>query len=419
MKAGHDSSQRIQTNSLKKNDIDDFDKINNKRKSIQMDSSWEDDFNGSNTMTLLNNSKGIPTDNEKINIVKVIAWCHHNKTFTLKKFDKIVDNVIGNKTSNFTANDYDLMKSSINNCKSNECFLMHAADCYGLKPRSLLMECIAVNSRVNKLKDSKAWFDNFTLNSFLLQISTIVYHNYDSADNYSVPYNTPPDVINKSIELKIEDQNENENETQKRLLKFLGGEYRTFINFGTTIDDSMQNPLKMLDELVMKYPYFTGCTHGCDVLNGKFSSKSINYDELLCFTKRYPKTFVGYILNTCTYASGKGQHWVALLFRGNDCYLICSCASDFDVFKEDSLKEFIKEHFKMHHFTYKIQHDGSSCGMYSVINTLLFIVRFNENLSADEMFKRLYDEVGSNAEKFNKGGINHIKKILAGYKNEK
>ena len=373
-----------------------------------MKSKWTDDFAEFDTRTLLN-STGTPTDYEKENIIKVIKYYHDNNKAKMFKneFDKIFEQAI--KVSDDFVKIYDYVKSHIIGCKSNECFLMHAADCYGLEPRNLLMECIAINSRINKLDTSFSWFDNFSLNSFLLQISTLIYKNYETKENtkfvYSVPYSTP------SLKELIVKENHLLNPV--RILKYLCGDYRVFMETGENAENQLE-PEKLIDKLVQKYPYFTGCTHGCDVLNGDYTNKSLTYDELESFLNRYPKTCAGYIFNTSTYASGKGQHWVALIFRGHDAYLICSCGGSFKSLNCESLQTFLNK-FNKYYSKYKIQNDDSSCGMYSVLDTLAFVLNQNAG-SADDIFNAIKTKIGTGAKGLNNGGMYRIKEILAGYR---
>ena len=75
---------------------------------------------------------------------------------------------------------------------------------------------------------------------------------------------------------------------------------------------------------------------------------------------------------------------------------------DFDnngISKENNLKKF--------------QHDPSSCGMYSVLSVLCFLIDSFKHEKPD--IKRVVDMVGDGAEELNGGGIYSIKKKLCGY----
>lgn len=357
---------------------------------------------------------------------------------------------------------YDILKSKIDGCKSNECLLLHVAKTYGLQPKSLLMDTIAIHSRIKKLDHQDAWFDNFSLNSFLLQLTTIVYDSYDNggdafvksvamipevnmsggavnerckndmtrcemmrwmmysnlsnisltggqtSSTYSPNYDVKPTII-PSVKLS----------NPIALLHHLGNEYRCFVEFGLTTESvkDVDKAVEMLDKLNSKYPYYTGCTHGCDVFTPMFSEKSVSISDISEFCARYPLSIVGYILNTKTYKSGRGQHWVALLFKYKTCYLICSQAGGFDMFEEKSLVNDLNEYgFAKQWNSNCIQHDGSSCGMYSVLANLCFILDGCGN--REPSISRVVEMIGSDGKGINNKGVYEIKKKLAGYVSE-
>ena len=196
----------------------------------------------------------------------------------------------------------------------------------------------------------------------------------------------------------------------------MGNNYRTFIEFGKLATDITDNDTatKMLDSLVKKYPYFTGCTHGCDVFTPDFKDKSVSIGDISEFCKRYPLSIVGYILNTKTYKSGRGQHWMALLFKYKKCYLICSQKSDFSAFEEKTLEEDLGRYgFSKVWNLEEIQHDPSSCGLYSVLANLCFIIKGSGDNEPNIV--KIVDMIGDKGENINKDGIYVIKKKLAGW----
>ena len=202
-----------------------------------MDSLYVDDFDKYDTVTLINNetiqvnSKGEITgrrrefnitNEEKYRIGKIITFLNKNYkpkndqihsliTETVNKHDlKSFDEKYKNEYIQF----YDDLKYQIKGCKSIECLLLHIATCYGLYTNSLLMNTIAIHSRVKHLVHDKEWMDNYRLNNFLLQLTTIVYHDYDSySDSFikSVYYDSESkticeeDMINKDQITAIED----------------------------------------------------------------------------------------------------------------------------------------------------------------------------------------------------------------------
>ena len=484
-----------------------------------MKSLFEDDFDNYNTTTILGSKQ--PTDLEKARIFKVIEYISKTSIPNIavehsKEFHNLVveiSKIKSDESKESYAKKYDLLKSKIEGCKTNECLLLHAAKVYGLTPKSLLMETIAIHSRIKALKNKDTWFDNFSLNSFLLQLTTIVYSNYDdnsdkfikSVDFDTSKYNSSSilsggelnDKTNKNKKFKLEDKSDNStftknnlinkynnfeqnfneindnfnnlsnefitnrnimydyeitktnllggggnNETKtqsltnlnteinepilinksisltnpKDLLFHLGNNYRTFIEFGKLATDITDNDTatKMLDSLVKKYPYFTGCTHGCDVFTPDFKDKSVSIGDISEFCKRYPLSIVGYILNTKTYKSGKGQHWMALLFKYKTCYLICSQKSDFSAFEEKTLEENLGRYgFSKVWNLQEIQHDPSSCGLYSVLANLCFIIKGSGDNKPDII--KIVNMIGDKGENINKDGIYVIKKKLAGW----
>ena len=507
-----------------------------------MKSLFEDDFDNYNTTTILGSKQ--PTDLEKARIFKVIEYISKTSMPNIavehsKEFHNLVveiSKIKSDESKESYVKKYDLLKSKIEGCKTNECLLLHVAKVYGLTPKSLLMETIAIHSRIKALKNKDTWFDNFSLNSFLLQLTTIVYSNYDdNSDKFikSVDFDTSKydsssilsggglndKIKNKNIDYtstknklenklinkdksKLEDKtlidkyinlkqnfeiNDNFNNLSnefiinrnimydyetakinlpknnikstktnlsggddniksqlqsqpitelkttkkeniplinksisltnpKDLLFHLGNNYRTFFEFGKLATDITDNDTatKMLDSLVKKYPYFTGCTHGCDVFTPDFKDKSVSIGDISEFCKRYPLSIVGYILNTKTYKSGKGQHWMALLFKYKTCYLICSQKSDFSAFEEKTLEEDLGKYgFSKVWNLEEIQHDPSSCGLYSVLANLCFIIKGSGDNKPDIV--KIVDMIGNKGENINKDGIYVIKKKLAGW----
>lgn len=417
-----------------------------------------DDFAEYKTKTLLGSSS--PTKLEKERIFKVLSYISNTLSpkITYGSFDNLIKNV--DKFNLSLDQKYDLLKSKIEGCETNECLLLHAAMTYGLSPKSLLMDTIAIHSRIKKLDNKDAWFDNFSLNSFLLQLTTIIYDKYDTCSDKFIK--SVPDPLNESSEISktlsggnietvnyvdlrreiykyditfaenktckhstlsggniISKVNSTVNLTHpKELLYHLGNEYRCFFEFDKLASEvrTDEEAIKMLDALAEKYVYNTGCTHGCDVFTPSFSSKSVSIADIKEFCSRYPMSIVGYILNTKTYRSGRGQHWVALIFKGSTAYLICSQSGGFNGLEEETLiPDLEKSGFAMIYNTQTIQHDPSSCGMYSVLSNLCFILHGNGKQEPN--IKEIVNEIGNGGKNINKNGIYEIKEILAGYSN--
>ena len=174
------------------------------------------------------------------------------------------------------------------------------------------------------------------------------------------------------------------------------------------VDDGMSDELvlemlkgagKMTNEEVcdycyLHYPFFFGGAHGCDVFD--ISTMSLTIDEITKFLERYPSARVGYILNTATYRSGRGQHWVALELTKGKAKLVCSQNSNFSVFDDGGrLKASLSRNmYGMEHNDRSIQRDNYACGTYAFIS-LMSLLRFGD-------IKKAVDSIGVNMESLGK-----------------
>ena len=124
---------------------------------------------------------------------------------------------------------------------------------------------------------------------------------------------------------------------------------------------------QICDECYKHYPYYFGGAHGCDVFD---TYLSLTIEELDAFFNRYPSARVGYILNTATYASGHGEHWVALELSKGKAKLICSQASDFNTFHDDGrLHHILQTHmYGLEYNMVRFQSDSYSCGIFSALS---------------------------------------------------
>lgn len=377
-----------------------------------------DNFKNRESITLLRNST--ISEKEKEIVYKVLK--HLANQHKEKKLAEVI----------LSSSNYDDLIKNIKGCESTECLFCNAVKEFHVNPKSLLMLTMAIHSRVPPLENFDTWYDNFTLNSFLFQLSTIMWSKYDDDDpaTYTVPGNG---IINKQIKLS----------NPQSLLFHLGNSYRVFREFGVEIsmsnnvfglfgfsssaknikDLTNQEATEMLDKLVEKYVYFTGGTHGCDVFD--MPEKSVSVDDIKEFCARYPNSTVGYILNTKTYASGSGQHWVMLTFKGKYCYLICSFGNSFEKFEDggrltkciETPTTNLKLSFGKIYSTTRIQQDHSSCGMYSTISTLSFLLEAYENPTNPVKLENVVNRIGNDAKKINSNGIYGIKGLLNGYVN--
>lgn len=363
----------------------------------------EDTFGDMSTETLLRGTSVTPLEKKRIfEVLKHLSdesgtVTKISSTLKTMSVNNDFDNLVKKTTS------YEELMKSIEGCNSNECLMCNAILTYHISPKSLLMNTIAIHSRVMPLKNEHEWFDNFTLNSFLLQLTTITYSGFDS-DEDEICYSISPGKgeVNHAKVLT----------NPEALLFHLGNEYRCFFD---RKELSGLSPTEQLDVLNTKYPYHTGCTHGCDVF--WMDNKSVSIQDIKEYCQRYPLSTVGYILNTKTYRSGRGQHWMAVMFRHNKCYLICSEGSDFSSFENASelVPELSRCGFGLVHNLKTIQRDDSSCGMFSVLANLVFILETQKG--AD--ITRVVNRIGVSANDINKNGINAIKGKLTGFGKDK
>ena len=140
---------------------------------------------------------------------------------------------------------------------------------------------------------------------------------------------------------------------------------------------------KVCDICYQHYPFFYGGSHGCDVFD--MDNMSLSIEEITQFLERYPSARVGYILNTATYRSGRGQHWVALELTHKKAKLVCSQQSNFSCFDDGG-----KLHSTLQRLGYgleynnkSIQRDDYACGTYAFIS-LMELLRFGDIQKAVE-----------------------------------
>ena len=387
-----------------------------------MDTYVNDTYVDLQTRTLLHDHNGMTKD-EKEKTFKVLKYLATQKKPLINNVDIFAG--ADKLRSEFTkcvneSESYDDLKNKIRGCSTDECLMAHAILSFHIEPKSLLMITTSIHTRAKPLNEGKnAWFDNFTLNSYLYQLSTFVYSDYDNNTDSSIfSITKPKNLINKNYSLS----------NPQSLLYNLGNLYRTFINFEIGSKEEIYKlnngeATKKLDELVEKYPYFTYQCHGCDCFD--INSKTCTLKDIREFTNRYPNTLVGGILNTETYRSGRGQHWMALLFLNGTAYLFCSQGSNFTSFHDNSnlVKQLNSLGFAELYNPQTIQKDNSNCGLFSVLSNLSAIEnldRLNSNLNLsgkDRMLDvtEIVKDIGTNANGYTKGGIYKLKESLIGW----
>lgn len=205
-------------------------------------------------------------------------------------------------------------------------------------------------------------------------------HNYSIDEEYNYnDYNQVSESINNSV------SNEEVTDGSGDCFDNLNEDYENFVSL---IKGGKMNNEEVCDMCYEHYPFFFGGAHGCDVFDIPNMGLSIN--EITKFLQRYPSARVGYILNTATYRSGRGQHWVALELTKGKAKLVCSQNSDFDVFEDGGVlrSSLSKNMYGMEHNDRSIQRDNYACGTYAFVS-LMELLRFGD-------IKKAVDAIGVN-----------------------
>ena len=244
----------------------------------------------------------------------------------------------------------------------------------------LLYRTFLTFGKIKPLNEIDEWFNNFRLNGICNGINMVVWQDNDRERTYGVRRDPKP--INDSVSLV----------DASHAVDILVGNLRRFIIendfYQTNAKYELKEPVyktmdnvKVCDECYKHYPYYYGGCHGCDFY--RYSSLSLSIGELCKFMKRYPSAIIGYIVNTATYASGKGEHWMALMFSDMHSYLVCSGGNSFFKFKDGGalIHELQIKGVSMEFNEIAIQKDHSSCGMYSVLSNYLMLCN-NCNIKA-------------------------------------
>lgn len=244
----------------------------------------------------------------------------------------------------------------------------------------LLYKTFLTFGKIKPLGNITEWFNNFRLNGISNGMNMVVWQDNDREKTYGVRRNPKP--INTGINLHDPDH----------AVEMLVGTLRRFI-----IENNLYqtNPVYRIVEPTFKtmssidvcdacyehYPFYYGGCHGCDFY--LYSGISLSISELVQFMKRYPSAIIGYIVNTATYRSGNGKHWMSLTFSDMHSYLVCSGGNSYESFDDGgSLKSaLMKKGISMEFNPRTIQVDHSSCGMYSVLSNYLMLCN-NCNIAA-------------------------------------
>lgn len=352
---------------------------------------------------------------------------------------------------------------------SNECLLAYILIAYNDQNLDLILRCMYTFCRVLPFENSTEWYDNYRLNNYGNPLNMIVRSKYDCPEVYSLT-NSDPIPINKSVKLdfnkvvkrlvgsvrafiidheiypnetkniqqntkrqQINIQHNSKSKTSRnknkqknlnmqdiysnyiRKFNIKGGDIEKYTtdNYvhefreGKHDDLSLNKTAEQIcDECYERYVYYFGGAHGCDVFD---TYLSLSIEELKMFFERYPSAKVGYILNTATYASGRGEHWIALELSKGKAKLICSQASDFSAFHDnDKLDLALQQNmFGQEHNIVRFQEDSYSCGIFSALSLYELLMTGDIN--------KAVDRIGTNGEKLkNNKDINDIREIWAG-----
>ncbi len=352
-------------------------------------------FDHVKTKTLLRGDE--PRTFEKDAIVRVLKYlAKKNPDLTFSKY------VISTCTHSDNEKNYDALMKGIKDCDSAECLMLNAIQEFHIVPRCLLMLTTAICTRVMPYTSKTEWFDNFTLNSYLYQLTTIVNKEYDKPELFSVKNKS---IINESVALI----------NPQKMLNYYGNDFRCFIEFDKTTEDitTDEEATKCMDELMTKYYYSTGCAHGCDCFRIPMGG---TIAEIAAMCKRYPRNLFGYILNTATYESGKGKHWIVFMFRDKTAYYICSFGHDQSSLMDCHYitNELATNGMSIEYNMMKIQEDNYNCGLFSVLSTLAFIIESAKTSGTKVDIIKVVSRIGANAQNINEEGIDEIRMALVG-----
>lgn len=303
---------------------------------------------------------------------------------------------------------FDILKQKFH-ATSNECLFAYFVRGYLSSPNDLVLSWMYTVGRVLPMTRRDEWFDNFRLSAYGACFNMVVWDKFNSEDSYAVDYNPIDIVKSKSI---------NNIRFNEKLVgpfrKFLLGQHLLPHEYKDNKPTEHFDDSTLSDTAYLHFPFYFGGAHGCDVFD--IPDKSLSVVEIKDVLQRYPSALIGYILNTSTYRSGKGEHWVAVIFSNFDglqCNLICSQKSNFDVFRDDGrFKQTLSTlGFKMNHNSIETQRNNYSCGELSVLSLLKMIEYRNIN---DAVFN-----IGLNAENFGnelgkQTNINKIREKIVG-----
>lgn len=377
-----------------------------------------DTYENQDTKNILRGNKLLEYDEHVI--MKVINFYMNNiKTSNnlvskdkVKEMIEYLRDILKNKQYN-----YDHLTRMIG-CKSEECVMGYLLLAFQDYDSELLVRVLNIYGRPMKFNYKNEWFDNFRITALCQNFNLIMYKNYDTNDIYTIEKEYKND-INNDIQLS-------ENECEL-CIKFIIGVFRAFLIKHNLLQNEWNNEKKILInedkinnytnqeicDIAYKYfPFFALTCNGCDGFDNNYTA---SIEIISKFQKRYPSSMIGTVVNTETYKSGKGKHWVSLFFYKGVCNLICSQGSNFSCFNDNGeLKQQLESNgYALKYNIKTIQYDDCNCGIYSVLSLFSMICKDGNILEA-------VDFIGENANNFGKKfGINSdifkIKKTVVGF----
>jgi hypothetical protein len=247
--------------------------------------------------------------------------------------------------------------------------------------KSLFGSAIKTLTRPEKAGATE-WMDNQRLTRLMGSLDMIMWSgcdvDYYSDDIYVVK--DKPEPINNNIELT----------NYNRFVKLILKPFRKYLIINGLLKDLNPNAnltdKEILDIAYKYFPWHSGGAHGWDVFVEKNGKRSLTVKEIKQFFQRYPSSRIGYILNTKTYNSGRGQHWIALEFSKDNAKMICSQGGTFQSFITDNEPQFMFDNsktkflhdleengFGLNYNGVNIQNDNFNCGLYSLLSLYYLI----------------------------------------------
>ena len=266
---------------------------------------------------------------------------------------------------------------------SPEGVMAFAFDTYDKIIDSLLFRTFYTFGKIKPLSSRTEWFDNFRLNGLCNGFNNVLWNDKGRSDCYAVGKTDSSGVTSRTFEpinTGVECGN------YRRVCKHLVGALRKFIIrndlYQTNDTYEIKVPVRgemsykeICDRCYQMYPFYWAGAHGCDFYISKFSHIAISLKEVREFNDRYPSAIVGWILNTSTYTSHNGAHWIAFLTKGSTAYVVDSAGKSLTNMKDGGAfkNEVGRCGYSINYNTEALQSDGYSCGMFSVISSYMML----------------------------------------------